>query len=147
MAGAEDRHVTISLNIALALKTHLHGSSWRTFMSDMKLHAESANSCFYPDVFVTCSDADRASKLVKREPTLVVEVLSNSTAAHDCGAKFTHYPPDADAARDRADRPRHASRRHRLTRTDPAHHCGSPAPARQTDQCPQGALTLCHSEL
>jgi Uma2 family endonuclease len=91
MAGAEDRHVTISLNVALALKTHLSGSPCRTFMSDMKLHAESANSYFYPDVFVTCSDADRASKLVKREPTLVVEVLSNGTAAYDRGTKFAHY--------------------------------------------------------
>ncbi|MEY8877296.1 MAG: Uma2 family endonuclease [Leptothrix sp. (in: b-proteobacteria)] len=91
MAGAEDRHVTLAGNIYMALRQHLHGSSCRTFMSDMKLHAESANSYFYPDVFVTCSETDRASTLVKREPTLVVEVLSNSTAAYDRGAKFAHY--------------------------------------------------------
>ena len=50
MAGAEDRHVTLALNVALALKTHLRGSPCRTFMSDMKLHAASANNRFYePD--------------------------------------------------------------------------------------------------
>ena len=91
MAGAEDRHVTIALNVAMALKQHLRGTPCRTFMSDMKLHAESANSYFYPDVFVTCSDADRASPLIKREPTLVIEVLSPGTAAYDRGAKFAHY--------------------------------------------------------
>ncbi|MEN9485566.1 MAG: hypothetical protein RJB37_3446 [Pseudomonadota bacterium] len=91
MAGAEDRHVTIALNVAMALKQHLRGTPCRTFMSDMKLHAESANSYFYPDVFVTCSDADRASPLLKREPTLVIEVLSPGTAAYDRGAKFAHY--------------------------------------------------------
>ena len=42
-------------------------------------------------MIVTCSDADRASPLVKREPVLVVEVLSPSTAAYDRGAKFGHY--------------------------------------------------------
>ena len=91
MAGAEDRHVTIALNVAMALKQHLRGTPCRTFMSDMKLHAESANSYFYPDVFVTCSDADRASPLIKREPTLVIEVLSPGTAAYDRGAKFAQY--------------------------------------------------------
>lgn len=86
MAGAEDRHLTLACNIYMALRQHLHGSSCCTFMSDMKLHAKSANSYFYPDVFVTCSETDRASKLVKREPTLVVEVLSNSTDVYRRGA-------------------------------------------------------------
>ena len=89
MAGAEDRHVTVSLNVAMALRQHLSGSPCRTFMSDMKLQV--ATSFFYPDVLVTCSDADRDSPLVKREPTLLVEVLSPSTAAYDRGDKFAHY--------------------------------------------------------
>ncbi|MDR0274331.1 MAG: Uma2 family endonuclease, partial [Burkholderiaceae bacterium] len=48
-------------------------------------------SFFYPDVLVTCSAADRQRPLVKREPTLIVEVLSPGTAAYDLGAKFSHY--------------------------------------------------------
>ena len=91
MAGATDRHVTIALNVAMALKQHLRGTPCRTFMSDMKLHAETANSYFYPDVIVTCSEADRGRPLIKRDPTLVVEVLSIGTAAYDRGAKFAHY--------------------------------------------------------
>ena len=91
MAGAEDRHVSIAGNVYMALRQHLRGSPCRTFMSDMKLHAASANSYFYPDVFVTCSEADRARPLIKQEPTLVVEVLSPGTAAYDRGTKFAHY--------------------------------------------------------
>jgi len=46
---------------------------------------------FYPDVLVTCSARDAQDRLVKRAPSLVVEVLSPSTAAFDAGAKFAHY--------------------------------------------------------
>lgn len=91
MAGAEDRHVTASLNVAMALRQHLAGTPCRTFMADMKVEAAAGHSFFYPDVVVTCSEADRASPLVKREPVLVVEVLSPSTAAYDRGEKFAHY--------------------------------------------------------
>jgi Uma2 family endonuclease len=91
MAGAEDRHVTVALNIAMGLRQHLAGTPCRTFMADMKVQAAAGRSFFYPDVVVTCSEADRQSPLVKREPTLIVEVLSPSTAAYDLGEKFVHY--------------------------------------------------------
>ena len=91
MAGAEERHVTVSLNVAMALRTHLRGTPCRTFIVDMKLRVEAADCYFYPDVMVTCSAADAADPLIKREPTLVVEVLSPGTAAYDRGDKFASY--------------------------------------------------------
>lgn len=91
MAGAEDDHVTVALNIAIALRHHLKGSPCRAYMSDMKLRVESLGSVFYPDVMVTCSAADHQSRLVKTEPILLVEVLSPSTAAYDRGNKFAQY--------------------------------------------------------
>ena len=91
MAAAEDRHVTTAGNVYTALRQHLSGSRWRTYMSDMRLRVEAADAYFYPDVMVTCSDADRVDPLVKSEPLLVIEVLSLSTAAYDRGAKFSHY--------------------------------------------------------
>jgi Uma2 family endonuclease len=91
MAGADDRHVTIAMNVAMALRRHLAGSRCRTYMSDMRVHVAAVGAYFYPDVLVTCSDADRASPLVKTQPLLVVEVLSASTAAYDRGAKFGFY--------------------------------------------------------
>lgn len=91
MAGAEDRHVTVALNLAMALRQHLAGTPCRTYMSDMKLHVAAAQSYFYPDVLVTCSAADHASPLVKTEPSLLIEVLSPATAAYDRGEKFARY--------------------------------------------------------
>jgi hypothetical protein len=91
MAGVEDRHATVALNMAMALRQHLRGTPCRTFIADVKLHVEAANAYFYPDVFVTCSEADRASPLIKREAVLVVEVLSPGTAAYDRGDKFARY--------------------------------------------------------
>lgn len=91
MAGAEERHVTTALNLAMALRTHLRGSPCRTFITDMKLRVEAADAFFYPDVMVTCSATDATDPLVKREPVLLIEVLSPGTAAYDRGAKFADY--------------------------------------------------------
>ncbi len=91
MAGAEERHVTAAGNLYLALRSHLRGTPCRTFITDMKLHVEAADAYFYPDVMVTCSAADATDPLIKREPVLLVEVLSPSTAAYDRGDKFAAY--------------------------------------------------------
>ena len=91
MAGAGEAHVTSAGNVYRALRQHLHGSPCRTFITDMKLHAEANDAFYYPDVMVTCSTADAASPLVKREPVLLVEVLSPATSAYDRGDKFAAY--------------------------------------------------------
>lgn len=91
MAGGDDRHARVSLNVASALNASLRGSKCRVYGSDMRLNVASHSSYFYPDVMVTCSAADHASRLAKHEPTLIVEVLSPSTAAYDRGDKFAHY--------------------------------------------------------
>lgn len=81
MAGAEDKHVTVSGNLHAALHYHLRSSPCRTYASDMRLHVEKTDAYFYPDVFVTCSKKDLESSKVKTEPIFVAEVLSPSTAA------------------------------------------------------------------
>ena len=91
MAGAGEVHVTVALNVAIQLRQHLAGTPCRTFITDMKLRVEAADAYFYPDVMVTCSAADTADPLVKREPVLLVEVLSPATAAYDRGDKFAAY--------------------------------------------------------
>ena len=78
-------------NVYVALRAHLRGTPSRTFITDMKLRVEAANCFFYPDVMVTGSSVDAADPLIKREPMLVVEVLSLGTAAYDRGDKFAAY--------------------------------------------------------
>jgi len=91
MAGASIAHVKITLNLVVALRSHLRGSPCSVLASDAKLRVEADNAFFYPDVFVTCSAADRAQPQVQSEPCLIAEVLSPSTAAYDRGEKFAAY--------------------------------------------------------
>ncbi|ABM62688.1 Uma2 family endonuclease [Halorhodospira halophila] len=91
MGGASDRHVTVTLNVASALRQQLRGGGCRTYMADMKVRVAAADAFFYPDVLVTCDPADHQRSQHKEAPCLVVEVLSPSTAAYDRGAKFAAY--------------------------------------------------------
>ncbi|HEY9631711.1 MAG TPA: Uma2 family endonuclease, partial [Coleofasciculaceae cyanobacterium] len=91
MVGANDAHVTIALNLAAILRSHVRGSGCRVYMADMKARIESLNRYFYPDILVTCDPRDRETPLEKRFPRLIVEVLSDSTEAFDRGDKFADY--------------------------------------------------------
>ena len=77
MAGAENRHVTVAMNLFFALRQHLSGSTCRTYMSNRRLRVAAANAYFYPDVMVTCSPQDLAIPLHKTEPKLIAEVLES----------------------------------------------------------------------
>lgn len=91
MVGARREHVTSAGNVFALLKEHLRGGPCRAYISDMKLEVETANAFFYPDVFVTCDERDHQAKLFMSHPKLIVEVLSDSTAAFDRGDKFAIY--------------------------------------------------------
>ena len=91
MAGANDGHVTVSLNLATLLRSHVRGSGCRVFISDMKARIEKLNRYYYPDVMVTCDQRDRENTTEKKFPCLIVEVLSDSTEAFDRGDKFADY--------------------------------------------------------
>jgi Uma2 family endonuclease len=91
MAGASEAHVTIAGNIFLLLRNHLRGGSCRVFISDMKLCIGDRQNYYYPDVMVTCDERDKASTKWKCFPSLVVEVLSDSTEGFDRGDKFLDY--------------------------------------------------------
>jgi Uma2 family endonuclease len=89
--GACKSHVTVALNLASAFKAHLHGSPCRAYISDMKLRVAAADASFYPDVMVTCDARDHSAQRYLEHPLLVVEVLSEATAAFDRGDKFAAY--------------------------------------------------------
>ncbi|MBV8508495.1 MAG: Uma2 family endonuclease [Alphaproteobacteria bacterium] len=52
MTGGSAAHVTIALNLAVALRHALRGTGCRPFGSDMKVIAN--DTARYPDVSVTC---------------------------------------------------------------------------------------------
>lgn len=93
MTGARDSHNRVAGNVYVALRTLLKGTPCCTFMSDMKLHIASSDAYVYPDVFVSChaNDLGPAADLMKRHPSVVVEVISDSTGNCDHGRKFELY--------------------------------------------------------
>lgn len=91
MTGARQVHVLVSLNVASALKAHLRGSPCRTYIADMQLAVLETDTVFYPDVFVSCHPDDLKAERVLHHPKIIVEVLSDTTAAFDRGEKFAAY--------------------------------------------------------
>jgi Uma2 family endonuclease len=91
MVGARRAHVRITLNLAGLLGAHLRGSGCQVFGVDMKLRVEANNAFYYPDILVTCDSRDLAADLYMQHPKVLIEVLSESTAAHDRGDKFAAY--------------------------------------------------------
>ena len=89
MTGVRDRHNVIGGNLYLALRAHLKGTPCKTYMAEVKLEVTPADSVFYPDVFVTCEAP--SDPLIKRDASLIIEVLSPSTEAYDRGRKFAAY--------------------------------------------------------
>jgi Uma2 family endonuclease len=91
--GARLNHNLIAGNAFLFLKQALRGLPCGVFMSDVKVQVRAASAYFYPDVVVTCEPSDLAdgTALTVHQPWLIVEVLSDSTAAYDRGKKFEHY--------------------------------------------------------
>jgi Uma2 family endonuclease len=92
MAGGTDNHNRISLNIAAHLHAKLRGKSCEPFHLDMKLKLELGLSIrgYYPDVMVICNPEDN-HRLHRKDPTVVIEVLSESTERIDRNEKLMAY--------------------------------------------------------
>ncbi|MGB0523931.1 MAG: Uma2 family endonuclease [Flammeovirgaceae bacterium] len=91
MTGGSPNHSQIAMNAGVALSMALRNKDCIVFNSDLKLKA--AQSYFFPDCMVICGKPalDERSKNVVTNPTLIVEVLSETTESYDRGQKFMHY--------------------------------------------------------
>ncbi len=86
--GARRVHVSIAGNCFALLKAHLRGGPCRAYMADMKLEVRATEAVFYPDMLVTCHAEDLRAETVMHHPKVIIEVLSEGTAAYDRGEKF-----------------------------------------------------------
>lgn len=93
MAGASVRHNRITLNIGGELRAALRGSRCEAFPSDLRVRVSATGLYTYPDISVVCGEPEFEDDGVETllNPTVLVEVLSPSTADYDRGAKFEHY--------------------------------------------------------
>lgn len=93
MAGGDPKHSAIAGSIIYLLSSALRGKGCTPFTSDTKFYIASLNKSLYPDVSVVCRPFERSDKDSRAltNPVLLVEVLSDSTADYDRGAKFRYY--------------------------------------------------------
>ena len=90
MAGSTKNHNNIILNIGVALRTSKK-SGCDIFIDGMILEIEKDEFYVYPDLIYTCNDDIKGSDLFVKHPSIIFEVLSDSTALYDKEVKLKYY--------------------------------------------------------
>ncbi|NOT49529.1 MAG: Uma2 family endonuclease [Acidobacteria bacterium] len=90
MSGASKRHNRISGNLLEKLRLHLKGADCETFYNEVKLRVKHLNRFYYPDLVVVCGPDEEHDYYISK-PTIIVEVLSPSTALTDKREKWFAY--------------------------------------------------------
>lgn len=93
MAGGTPRHAKVLSNANVALGAALGDRPCQAFSSDLKIRMPATGLATYPDLSVICGPLERhpEDRNVATNPTLIVEVLSESTEVWDRTRKFFHY--------------------------------------------------------
>lgn len=93
MSGASREHNLIVSNVIMTLGPQLKGRSCELYPSDMRVRVPVAKLYTYPDVVVVCGEPqfEDAELDTLVNPTVLVEVLSDSTESYDRGKKFGFY--------------------------------------------------------
>ena len=90
MAGGTKQHNRLVKNVGTLLDALLE-KGCESYNENVKLEVISGSYYVYPDAILTCDPRDLADNLLVRYPSLVVEVLSESTQTHDLGTKLENY--------------------------------------------------------
>jgi Uma2 family endonuclease len=93
MTGANVNHIRIVRNLTILLGTILEDGPCELLPTEIKVRLPDSQKFFYPDLTVVCGELqfpdDRRDVVLN--PTLIIEVLSESTEAFDRGEKFQSY--------------------------------------------------------
>jgi len=92
MSGGTPVHAALIAEMIGQLRAGLQPPC-RVYSSDLKVRVEETDFSCFPDATVVCGKivASPIDKNAVTNPRLVVEILSDSTEAHDRGAKAAHY--------------------------------------------------------
>jgi len=93
MAGAKEAHIRIAANLMLRIGIYLDGQSCDVFAADLRISTPSANSYMYPDLTIVCGDMEKKNNEFDActNPSVIIEVMSESTRDRDMGYKFFYY--------------------------------------------------------
>jgi Uma2 family endonuclease len=91
--GGTPAHSLIATNFAAETRAALKDRPCVVYNSDLRVKVNPTGQYTYPDVTIACGqhqfDDEQQDTLIN--PTVVVEVLSKSTAIYDRGTKSKHY--------------------------------------------------------
>lgn len=93
MAGGTPEHALLKTNLTVLVGSALRGRPCRAFDADLRVRVPATTLATYPDLTVICGPLvrDAEDRDAATNPTLLVEVLSPSTAGYDRGEKLDHY--------------------------------------------------------
>ena len=93
MAGASAPHNIIMMNLIMGLGPCVTDHGCQIFSSDMRVQVPLRSLYAYPDVMVVCGELEFADSHLDTiaNPTLIIEVLSPSTANYDRNEKASRY--------------------------------------------------------
>ena len=93
MTGASRKHNLIVANLTRELTQQLKGKPCELYPNDMRVKVPSSRLYTYPDVVIVCGGPQFEDEYVDTllNPTLIIEVLSESTESYDRGKKFGYY--------------------------------------------------------
>src|SRR5262245_53825183 len=94
MSGVNPEHDQIESNLNLRFRLKLEGKPCRMFLANTRIKVPSLPPYRYGDSSGLCGEPQYemiGGLKVLTNPTLIIEILSDSTEAFDRGVKFTHY--------------------------------------------------------
>lgn len=89
-AATTEPHDILATNFIAALHPLARRKGCRVHTSDMRVATADRFTYYYPDVMVTCEPRNDKSR-IQTSPSLLVEILSRSTAHTDHFAKYHAY--------------------------------------------------------
>ena len=93
MSGVSEAHDRVTVNLTIGLGARLRGGQCRVHTSDMRVQIDETGLYAHPDLTIVCGRPEYAPTrpVSLRNPRVIIEVLSESTASYDLGAKAAHY--------------------------------------------------------
>ena len=91
MAGATANHHQIAQNINAVLINRFKREGCFVSLEGVRLELTEENFYLYADVFLTCDERDKKNNLFKKFPSIIFEVISESTVLYDREVKLKYY--------------------------------------------------------
>jgi Uma2 family endonuclease len=93
MAGGSLEHARLALRVGHLITAGIAQRPCEAFSADARVRVDETDLSTYPDVTVICGRIERSPRDGEAaiNPTVLVEVLSDSSEAYDRGEKFAHY--------------------------------------------------------